>query len=70
MVQRSTTEKMRTMQMDFFADMEEQGSSVAMDVDDVDPLEIFGEGMMNDSKLVDADFFNKFEDDFDDTDIN
>ncbi|CAN1759986.1 Carboxyl-terminal-processing peptidase 2, chloroplastic [Linum perenne] len=70
LVQRFATEKMRPMQMDFFADMEEQGSTVAMDVDDVDPLEIFGEGMMNDSKLVDADFFNKFEDDFDDSDIN
>ncbi|EEF44331.1 conserved hypothetical protein [Ricinus communis] len=35
---------MRPMQMEFFADMDEQGSSVAMDVDDVDPLEIFGEG--------------------------
>ncbi len=59
------------MQMDFFADMEEQGSTVAMDVDDVDPLEIFGEGVINvDNKLADADFFNNFEDDFDDSDIN
>ncbi|CAN1162555.1 hypothetical protein LINPERHAP2_LOCUS24566 [Linum perenne] len=41
-----------------------------MDVDDVDPLLIFGEGMMNDSKLVNVDFFNKFENDFDDLDIN
>lgn len=57
--------------MDFFADMEEQGSTVAMDVDDVDPLEIFGEGVINvDNKLADADFFNNFEDDFDDSDIN
>ncbi|XP_050216330.1 small acidic protein 1 [Mercurialis annua] len=62
---------MRPMQMEYFADMDEQGSSVAMDVDDVDPLEIFGEGVVNiDNKLVDADFFNNFEDDFDDSDIN
>ncbi|KAF2314079.1 hypothetical protein GH714_022016 [Hevea brasiliensis] len=62
---------MKPMQMDFFADMEEQGSTVAMDVDDVDPLEIFGEGVINvDNKLADADFFNNFEDDFDDSDIN
>lgn len=56
--------------MDFFGDMEEQGSSMAMDVDDVDPLEILGEGIVAESKLADADFFNSFEDDFDDTDIN
>ncbi|KAL3582627.1 hypothetical protein D5086_016959 [Populus alba] len=31
---------MRPMQVDFFADMEDQGSTVAMDVDDVDALEI------------------------------
>ncbi|CAI0436850.1 unnamed protein product, partial [Linum tenue] len=62
--------EMRPMQMDFFAEMEEQGSTVAMDVDDVDPLEMFSEGMMNESKLADADFFNSFEDDFDDSDIN
>ncbi|XP_012077649.1 small acidic protein 1 [Jatropha curcas] len=62
---------MRPMQMDFFADMEEQGSTMAMEVDDVDPLEIFGEGVINiDNKLADADFFNNFEDDFDDSDIN
>ncbi|CAI0419495.1 unnamed protein product [Linum tenue] len=61
---------MRPMQMDFFAEMEEQGSTVAMDVDDVDPLEMFNESMMNESKLADADFFNNFEDDFDDSDIN
>lgn len=42
-----------------------------MDVDDVDALEMFGEGVINmENKLADADFFNYFEDDFDDTDIN
>lgn len=57
--------------MDFFAEMEEQGSTVAMDVDDVDPLEILGEGVISaENKLADADFFNSFEDDFDDSDIN
>ena len=62
---------MRPMQMEFFGDMEDQGATVAMDVDDVDPLEIFGEGIISiDNKLADADFFNKFEDDFDDADIN
>lgn len=62
---------MKPMQMEFFGDMDEQGSTVAMDVDDVDPLEMFGEGVITmETKLVDTDFFNEFEDDFDDTDIN
>ncbi|XP_050208851.1 small acidic protein 1-like [Mercurialis annua] len=62
---------MRPMQMEYFAHKDEQGLSVAMDVDDVDPLEIFDEGVVNiDNKLVDANFFNNFEDDFDDSDIN
>lgn len=57
--------------MEFFAEMEEQGSTVAMDVDDVDPLEILGEGVISaENKLADSDFFNSFEDDFDDSDIN
>lgn len=57
--------------MEFFGDMEDQGATEAMDVDDVDPLEIFSEGVISiDNKPADADFFNKFEDDFDDADIN
>ncbi|XP_057415396.1 small acidic protein 1 [Lotus japonicus] len=58
--------------MDLFGEMEEQVSStMAMDVDDVDPLEIFAEGVISaDHKLADADFFNSFQDDFDDADIN
>lgn len=57
--------------MDFFGDMDDQPSTMAMDVDDVDPLEIYGEGVISvDSKVADADFFNSFEDDFDDSDIN
>ncbi|KAL9390117.1 hypothetical protein Peur_018722 [Populus x canadensis] len=66
-----TERGMRPTQVDFFADMEEQGSTVAMDVDDVDTLEMFGEGVINmENKLADADFFNYFEDDFEDSDIN
>ena len=62
---------MRPMPMDLFGEMEEQVSTMAMDVDDVDPLEIFAEGVISaDNKLADADFFNSFQDDFDDTDIN
>ena len=56
--------------MEFFGDMDEQGSTMAMDVDDVDQLEILGEGVVSDNKLADADFFSSFEDDFDDADIN
>ncbi|KAE8076160.1 hypothetical protein FH972_014825 [Carpinus fangiana] len=59
------------MPMDFFGDMDDQPSTMAMDVDDVDPLEIYGEGVISvDNKVADADFFNSFEDDFDDSDIN
>lgn len=57
--------------MDYFAELEGQEATVAMDVDDVDPLEIFGEGVLAvDNRLADSDFFNSFEDDFDDSDIN
>ncbi|XP_057958233.1 small acidic protein 1 [Malania oleifera] len=62
---------MKGLMADYFADLEEQGSSVAMDVDDVDSLEMFGEGVLPaDNKLAESDFFNSFEDDFDDSDIN
>ncbi|TQD85457.1 hypothetical protein C1H46_028980 [Malus baccata] len=63
-------EVMRPTAMDFFSDMDDQGSTMAMDVDDVDPIEAFNEGIMSESKLADADFFNSFHDDFDDTEIN
>ncbi|KAK4264253.1 hypothetical protein QN277_025460 [Acacia crassicarpa] len=59
--------------MDLFAlaEIEEAGSVMAMDVDDIDPFDMFGEGLICvDNKLADADFFNSFEDDFDDSDIN
>lgn len=61
---------MRPTPMDFFGDMDDQGSTMAMDVDDVDTLESFADGVIGENKLADADFFNSFEDDFDDTDIN
>ncbi|KAK4757819.1 hypothetical protein SAY87_019120 [Trapa incisa] len=57
--------------MDQFAELEEQEAAVAMDVDDVDPLDIIVDGVLPvDGMLADADFFNSFEDDFDDSDIN
>ncbi|KAK4761820.1 hypothetical protein SAY87_029704 [Trapa incisa] len=57
--------------MDHLAELEQEEAAVAMEVDDVDPLEIIGEGVLPvDGMLADADFFNSFEDDFDDSDIN
>lgn len=63
---------MKPMPVDYFAELEEQGSTMAMDVDDVEALEIFGEGPLavDHHRLADADFYNSFEDDFDDSDIN
>ncbi|GMN61465.1 hypothetical protein TIFTF001_030564 [Ficus carica] len=61
---------MRPTAMEYYADMDEQGSTMAMDVDDVDPLDILGDSVIADNKLADADFYNFFEDDFDDSDIN
>lgn len=61
------------MPVELFGEMEEQASTVAMDVDDVEALDIFGEGplaAMDHHRLADSDFFNSFEDDFDDADIN
>ncbi|KAL9319010.1 hypothetical protein ACSQ67_015527 [Phaseolus vulgaris] len=54
--------------MELLGEMDEQVSS--MDVDDVDPLENFAEGVITtDLKLADVNFFNNFQDDFDDADI-
>eukprot|EP00252_Welwitschia_mirabilis_P002991 TRINITY_DN13007_c0_g1_i1.p1 TRINITY_DN13007_c0_g1~~TRINITY_DN13007_c0_g1_i1.p1 ORF type:complete len:119 (-),score=9.69 TRINITY_DN13007_c0_g1_i1:336-692(-) len=50
-------------------ELEEQGSAAAMDVDDAEPLELLNDGSAESIKLADADFFNAFEDDFDDSDI-
>ncbi|XP_021762550.1 small acidic protein 1 [Chenopodium quinoa] len=63
---------MKQIPGDYLAELEEQSAAMAMDVDDVDPLEVFGENLMapDNFKLADADFFNFFSDDFDDTDIN
>ncbi|XP_052489510.1 small acidic protein 1-like [Gossypium raimondii] len=42
-----------------------------MEADDVDTPEIFDEGVItSDNKLADADFFNNFKDDFDDSDVD
>jgi len=57
--------------MELFGEMDEQVSSMAMDVDDVDLLDSFAEGVITtDLKLADVNFFNNFEDNFDDADIN
>ncbi|KAL2923085.1 Small acidic protein 1 [Bienertia sinuspersici] len=63
---------MKQIPADYLADMDDHGTTIAMDVDDVDALDVFGEGLMtpDNNKLADADFFNFFPDDFDDTDIN
>ncbi|KAI3969965.1 hypothetical protein MKW92_007849 [Papaver armeniacum] len=63
-------DKMKPSPAFYFPDMDEQ--SVAMDVDDTDPLDMYGEGVVGhmEIKLADSDFFNKFSDDFDDSDIN
>ena len=46
-------------------------STMPMDVDDIDSsLEMFGDVFTNQNQLQDANFFNGFEDDFDDSDIN
>ncbi|KAK8709711.1 hypothetical protein V6N13_060719 [Hibiscus sabdariffa] len=61
--------KMRPMPVELVAEQDDQGS--AMEVDDVEQLEICGESASSlENKLSDADFFNNFDDDFDDTDIN
>ncbi|WZZ08478.1 hypothetical protein YC2023_094399 [Brassica napus] len=53
------------------AEMDDAGSSMAMDVDDIEAMEMLSEGgLISENKLADADFFNKFDDDFDDSDIN
>ncbi|CAA7398947.1 unnamed protein product [Spirodela intermedia] len=45
---------------------EQSGLAMGMEVDDSDTLEILGE---LERQPADADFFNSFEDDFDDSDI-
>ncbi|KAG9446807.1 hypothetical protein H6P81_012935 [Aristolochia fimbriata] len=54
-----------------YQDFDDQTVTVGMDVDDPDPIDILAaEGLVDNHKPADADFFNAFEDDFDDTDIN
>ncbi|KAI9086389.1 hypothetical protein K1719_031473 [Acacia pycnantha] len=68
---RKRVNRPRSMDLFALAETEESGSVMAMDVDDFEPLDMFGEGLMYaDNKLADADFFNSFDDDFDDSDIN
>ncbi|MFS7973975.1 hypothetical protein Hanom_Chr09g00863001 [Helianthus anomalus] len=46
---------------------------VAMDIDDIEALNIFGEGplaAMDHHRLTDSDFFNFLENGFEDADIN
>lgn len=69
-----------TMHRDFFDEMDIEGSSMAMpmyvdyDSDHTDMLDDFGhgEGAFSPAKKPPKDpkFFNRFEDDFDDSDIN
>lgn len=66
---------MKTAAMELFGEVEEQsgGLALAMDVDDIDSsLEFYGDGSHSAdlNRLGHSDFFNSFEDDFDDQDIN
>ncbi|KAH7836246.1 hypothetical protein Vadar_008788 [Vaccinium darrowii] len=59
--------EMKSSPVDLFADLEDPNSTMAMDLDDVEALEMFGEGPVgSDNKLTgaDADFFNPFQNDF------
>ncbi|KAG5605007.1 hypothetical protein H5410_026499 [Solanum commersonii] len=64
----------KPMVIGYLADMEEQGSTVATDVDNIDNINMFGEGLFGGGeeqiRVVDSNFFNRFQDDFDDSDIN
>ncbi|MCL7024619.1 hypothetical protein MKW94_021279 [Papaver nudicaule] len=70
---RKEREKMKPSPAFFYSDdMDDEQNVAMMDVDDADPLDMLGEGVVGhiEHKLVDSDFFNKFSDDFDDSDIN
>ncbi|GER33972.1 small acidic protein 2 [Striga asiatica] len=71
---RRQTKIMKTVAMDYFEEAREQSDNVtmAMEVDDADSsLDMFREGPVLDlHRLADAEFFNFFQDDFDDEDIN
>ncbi|KAL8162828.1 hypothetical protein V2J09_014317 [Rumex salicifolius] len=73
MVRNELMTTLRPLGEDHASEMEELGSVLAMDVDDdLEPLELFGESFHppDSNKIVDRDFFNSFQDDFDDSDIN
>ncbi|KAK4716042.1 hypothetical protein R3W88_014380 [Solanum pinnatisectum] len=61
----------KPMVIDYLADM---GSTMAIDADNMDDIDMFGEGLFGGSeeqiRIVDSNFFNRFQDDFDDSDIN
>ncbi|KAL5712120.1 hypothetical protein ACHQM5_014321 [Ranunculus cassubicifolius] len=60
----------RHQEKPYFSDYED---SSMMDMDDNDVFDMLGDGIVHaaeTTKLKDADFFNSFEDDFDDSDIN
>lgn len=62
------------MVVHYLANLEDQGTAIAMNTDDVDAINMFGEGPLGDVdehlRLVDAHFFHTFQNEFDDTDIN
>lgn len=64
---------MKPVPVEYMGDMDDGGSTMAMDVDEADAFDLFGDaGPIScfEVKLTDQDFFNSFEDDFDDADIN
>ncbi|KAL1190518.1 Small acidic protein 2 [Cardamine amara subsp. amara] len=70
-------ELMRPIHRDFLSEMEFGGSSMAMpmdvDEDDFDPMDMLDDGVPltpSLGKLEHTTFFNRFCDDFDDSDIN
>ncbi|XP_031501851.1 small acidic protein 1 [Nymphaea colorata] len=60
---------MKPVPLYVYHSMDEQGATVAMDVDDGDSLDVITDALP-DKPLTDDYFFNAFEDDFDDSDIN
>ncbi|KAL7613623.1 small acidic protein 1 [Lactuca sativa] len=64
---------MKPTPAELYVEMEDQASTMEMDVDDAEALDIFREGPLDTAdhhRLTDSDFFNSFEDDFNDADIN
>lgn len=64
---------MKPTPAELYVEMEDQSSTMEMDVDDAEALDIFREGPLDSAdhhRLSDSDFFNSFDDDFNDADIN